>query len=189
MTEQTKAIYSQIESGCKQNSKTNSIFAIIAAIGLVMSVLGAMIEQSGIMIVGVLLVSLFAFILIIRCLVAITRKGGLKNSLEIMEKTGTIRFVNEILNEQYKISGKNCLSENVYYIPGAMILGINDIIDIRRINNDYYFVTITGKQLRVMAPKVDKETVEYLISNYDITSDAPYKSYKHKIENFKNSVR
>ena len=102
-----------------------------------------------------------------------------------MEATGSIRYVDEIVKKQYKSTGKEYLSKHLYYIPGVFVMAYQDMLDIRRVNNEYYFVTVDGRQHRVNATKAKKETIKMIINSFPITSGAPYREYKDKIEQFK----
>jgi len=187
MTPQIDVLQQLMNDG-KQNSNINMVLGIITAASAFIGMIGAVSDQSGLMMFGIMVMSIFALVLIVRALCAAERKNALTKSLAIMESTGSIQYIGEIINRQYQTNGKECLSEHIYYIPGTLVLGYGDIVDIRRINNDYYFVTLTGKQIRVMAPKINKGTIEYLLNNYDITSGASYNDYKHKIENFQRGL-
>lgn len=185
MKQETMYVLEQLKKEGGQNKKINLILAVIAAASWIVGMVGLAPNLQPLMVVGVLVSSILFIVLFFRGLGALGRKICLKKSLQTLEATGSIQYVDEILKKQYKSTGKEYLSKHLYYIPGVFVMAYKDILDIRRVNNEYYFVTIDGRQHRVGATKAKKETITMLINSFPITSGAPYREYKDKIEQFK----
>ena len=183
MTQKTESILNVLKKEGAQNKNLNMIFGIIASISFILMFIPSLI----VFVVIPWMISIV--VLIVRGLYALDRKNCLKKSLKTMETTGSIKYADEILNKQYKTTKKECLSNHIYYVPGTFIMAYEDMLDIRKINSEYYFVTLDGKQHRVNGVKIEKDTINYILNSHNITSGAPYKSYKEKIDNFKKGIK
>lgn len=155
MNEQTQKIYEALK-GEKKDTKTRNItYGIIILVSFIMSVVGATAGNEALMMMGMLVFSFSVVIFLIILGLDATSSNLLKKSMMTLENTGSIQFIDEILNKQYKSYGKTFFSQNMFYIPGKMVVAYRDIKEIFPTGkiSEYVIRTVDEKNYRTVLSK------------------------------------
>lgn len=137
--------------------------------------------------------SLFPFFLIVGIVYLVSKavsSGGLKHTIRTLEATGSIKYIDEIFNNEYKTNGNVCFSKHLLYIPYHNVIAYKDIVNISTEcttfplsgTSEFVLHTIDGRNHKIMlSTDIMKE---FLNHQRHILFNANSNEYKHKIEEF-----
>lgn len=153
MNEQTKIIYKKLKAMKSGSKKTTNILLIISAVALIITIIAASAKINSVMMAGILVFSFSIFIILIRLAANGDASISLKKSLKTLEKTGNIKYIDEIIDNNFTTVDKTCFSQHLFYVKGKVVIAYEDITNVSRINNNYYIDTVDNARHRTYFSK------------------------------------
>ena len=191
MSHTFEIIYDKIKNENKKSNKTGMIFLTIIVVSFVLTIIGAVVKANAVMMMGILISSITAFAALISLAASADASANLKGSLNTLEQTGCMKYLNEILNKEYAQSNNICLSKHLLYIkmPMSCIIAYEDIVTVTYIVNKRYFnvTTVDGKSHRVKMSQTEMKA--FLGRHKHILRQASYSELKPIFDAFKNEGR
>lgn len=140
------------------------IFLIIILISLFLTIIGAVVKADAVMMTGILVLSMTEFVAFFRFMISADASNNLKRSLKTLQRTGSDKYLNEILNKEYVERNNICLSKHLLYVKKPMnycIIAYEDMVKVTYIVNKRIFnvTTVDGKSHRVKISKTEMEAI------------------------------
>lgn len=84
------------------------------------------------------------------------QSSGIQKSFETLQKTDTLRYLDELYNKEYVIVDKAYFSKNLMYIPNRFVIAYKDIIDIVKLSgiNEYEIIMVDGSKYHLCMKKI-----------------------------------
>ena len=188
MSEQIKQLYALIKKDRKNNSIVKIAFVFIAVVFITIGAIGFANGDDGMMMVFVGVAILVG--LMFSLLIGISYSVYLKKSLETLERTGAIKYIDEVLKREYVMVGKTAFSEHLLYVPGVCVIAFEDVVNLFR-DNLYEFIieTIDGKIHRVPTSKEAMLTLKMKDDRILIKGKGNVDECNARIERFRTTGR